>query len=128
LLIFQALLLNLLNFLHIQGILNVVFSKKSFLLNFIKSGIIIQIFYRRLGERMEKIVLILGTILTSIGMYKIDKFLIPTLDYFGKYAFFIIFNIFIFWSLWISYKLSSKLKMVMPIFIGAVILIAGISI
>ena len=77
---------------------------------------------------MEKIALIIGFILTSIGMYEIDKFLIPTLDYFGKYIFFIILNIFIFWSLWISYKLSGKLKIVMPIFIGVVILMIGINI
>lgn len=76
----------------------------------------------------EKIGLIIGFILTSIGMYKIDKFLIPTLDYFGKYVFFIILNIFIFWSVWIAYKFNEKLKIVMPIFIGVVIMIIGINI
>ena len=74
---------------------------------------------------MEKVGLIIGVILTSIGMYKIDTFLIPTLDYFGKYVFFVIFNIFIFWSLWESYK---KLKAVMPIFIGVVVVIVGMNI
>jgi len=77
---------------------------------------------------MEKIGFLIGFILTSIGMYKIDKFLIPTLDYFGKYAFFIIFNIFIFWSLWKSYKFNKKLKIVMPIFVGIVISIIGMNI
>ena len=77
---------------------------------------------------MEKIGLIIGFILTGIGMYKIDKFLIPTLDYFGKYVFFTILNIFIFWSLWKSYKFNEKLRIVMPIFIGLVILIMGINI
>ena len=77
---------------------------------------------------MEKIGLIIGFILASIGMYNIDKFLIPTLDYFGKYAFFIIFNVFIFWSLWISYKFNKKLKIIIPIFIGVLVLIVGISI
>jgi len=77
---------------------------------------------------VEKLGLIIGFILTTIGIYKIDKFLIPTLDYFGKYIFFIILNIFIFWSLWISYKLSGKLKIVMPIFIGGIIFIIGMNI
>jgi len=77
---------------------------------------------------VEKIGLIIGFILASIGMYNIDKFLIPTLDYFGKYAFFIIFNVFIFWSLWISYKINKKLKIIIPIFIGVLVLIVGISI
>jgi len=77
---------------------------------------------------VEKIGLIIGFILASIGMYNIDKFLIPTLDYFGKYAFFIIFNVFIFWSLWISYKFNKKLKIIIPIFIGVLVLIVGISI
>ena len=77
---------------------------------------------------MEKLGVIIGFILTSIGVYRIDKFLIPTLDYFGKYIFFIILNIFIFWSLWISYKLSGKLKIVMPIFIGGIIFIIGMNI
>ena len=76
---------------------------------------------------MEKIGLIIGFILTSIGIYKLDKFLIPTLDYFGKYVFFIMLNLFIFWSLWISYKFNKKLKIVMPIFIGGVIFIIGIN-
>ena len=74
---------------------------------------------------MKKIGLIIGFILTSIGMYKINKFLIPTLDYFGKYVFFVIFNIFIFWSLLKSYKFNTKLKIIMPIFIGIFVIIIG---
>ena len=77
---------------------------------------------------MKKIGLIIGFILTSIGMYKINKFLIPTLDYFGKYIFFIILNIFIFWSLLKFYEFNEKLQIIMPIFIGVAVLIIGINI
>ena len=56
---------------------------------------------------MKKVGLTIGAILTTIGMYKIDKFLIPTLDYFGKYVF---YNTFIFWSLWKFYKFNGKFK------------------
>ena len=78
---------------------------------------------------MEKIGLIIGGVLTIIGIYRIDKFLIPTLDYFGKYVFFIVFNIFVFWSLWIFYKkFSGFLKIIMPVVFGIIILLIGVKI
>jgi hypothetical protein len=76
---------------------------------------------------MEKVGLIIGLILTIIGIYKIDRFLIPTLDYFGKYVFFIAFNIFVFWVLWGFYKkFSGIMRVIMPIIFGIIILLIGI--
>jgi len=75
---------------------------------------------------MEKLGLIVGVVLTIIGMYKIDKFLIPTLDYFGKYVFFIVFNIFVFWIAWVFYKkFNGLVKVVMPIIFGIIVLLIG---
>jgi hypothetical protein len=76
---------------------------------------------------MNKIGLIIGLVLTGFGMYKIDSFLIPTLDYFGKYVFFAAFNIFVFWVLWTFYKkFNGNLKTLMPIVWGVVILLLGV--
>jgi ABC-type lipoprotein release transport system permease subunit len=76
---------------------------------------------------MQKIGLIIGLILTIIGMYNIDKFIIPTLDYFGKYVFFTAINIFVFWVLWSFYKkFNGNLKIIMPIVWGVVILLIGV--
>ena len=78
---------------------------------------------------MEKTGLIIGLILTIIGMYNIDKFLIPTLDYFGKYVFFATFNFFVFWILWIFYrKFNGFLKTIMPLMFGIIILLIGVKI
>jgi hypothetical protein len=76
---------------------------------------------------MEKIGLIIGGVLTIIGIYKIDKFLIPTIDYFGKYVFFVAFNIFVFWVLWVFYKkFSGFLQIVIPIVFGVIIMLIGV--
>jgi len=78
---------------------------------------------------MQKIGLIIGGVLTIIGMYNIDKFLIPTLDYFGKYVFFAAFNFFVFWVLWVFYKkFSGFLKTIMPVMFGIIILLIGVRI
>jgi hypothetical protein len=76
---------------------------------------------------MEKVGLIVGFILTIIGMYKIDIFLIPTLDYFGKYVFFGVINIFVFWMLIVFYKkFRGVLQIVMPIVFGVIIMLIGV--
>jgi hypothetical protein len=76
---------------------------------------------------MEKIGLIIGAVLTIIGIYRIDKFLTPTLDYFGKYVFFAAFNIFVIWVLWVFYKkFSGLLKIIMPMMFGIIILLIGV--
>ena len=76
---------------------------------------------------MQNSGLIVGLILTIIGMYKIDMFLIPTLDYFGKYVFFGAINIFVFWVLWFFYKkFEGLMKILMPVIWGVVILLLGV--
>ncbi len=76
---------------------------------------------------MNKTGLIAGLVLTIIGMYNIDKFIIPTLDCFGKYVFFAAINIFVFWVLWIFHKkFNGNLKFLMPVIWGVVILLMGI--
>jgi hypothetical protein len=76
---------------------------------------------------MEKTGLIAGLVLTIIGMVKIDMFLVPTLNYFGKYVFFAAFNIFVFWVEWVFYKkFKGYLKILMPLIWGAVILLLGV--
>jgi hypothetical protein len=76
---------------------------------------------------MEKIGLMVGVVLTIIGMVRIDGFLLPTLDYFGKYVFFGAFNIFVFWVEWVFYKkFNGYLKILMPLIWGAVILLLGV--
>ena len=76
---------------------------------------------------MNKSGLIAGLVLTIIGMYNIDKIIMPTLDYFGKYVFFAAINIFVFWVLWIFYKkFKGNLKILMPLLWGVVILLVGV--
>jgi len=67
---------------------------------------------------MNRIGLIIGYVLMFAGLYKIDSFILPTLDYFGKYVFFIMMNLFLIWSV---YKVSkSKLK-IAPVILGAIV-------
>ncbi|EDM24530.1 hypothetical protein FE773_08210 [Caminibacter mediatlanticus TB-2] len=76
---------------------------------------------------MNKLGLIIGEILVVIGLFFIDRFLFPTLDYFGKYVFFIAFNLFcIFLPLFFYKKFNGILKIAMPIIIGIAILLLGI--
>jgi len=76
---------------------------------------------------MDKYGLIAGILLAALGMYKIDVFLIPTLDYFGKYVFFTSFNIFVFWVVWVFHKkFSGVLKTVMPSLFGFIVMIVGL--
>lgn len=76
---------------------------------------------------MERIGLIIGLVLTIIGIVKIDMFLIPTLNYFGKYVFFAAFNIFVFWVEWVFYKkFGGLMKIIMPAVFGLIILLIGV--
>jgi len=75
---------------------------------------------------LDKLALIIGIILGVIGLYKIDIVLIAGLNYFGKYVFFTLFHLFIIYAYYYSFKkLNFKLKLIMPIIIGAVLLILG---
>jgi len=75
---------------------------------------------------LEKIGLVLGFLLLALGMYKIDMFLIPTLDYFGKYVFFAAINIFVVWVEYMFYKkFQGWLKTAMPVLFGFIMLLVG---
>jgi len=75
---------------------------------------------------MEYVGVLIGIVLGIIGMYKIDYVLYEGLNYFGKYVFFTMFNLFVIWLFWLSFKkFDGKLKIIMPILLGAVIFIAG---
>ena len=70
--------------------------------------------------------LIIGIVLGFIGLYKIDLTLIAGLNYFGKYVFFGLFHLFLIYLYYISFKkFKGKWKIIMPIVLGAVILILG---
>jgi len=78
------------------------------------------------GAELEKIGLILGFVLLAAGMYRIDTFLIPTLDYFGKYVFFAAINIFVVWmELFFYRRFGGWLKTAMPILFGLIVLLLG---
>ena len=69
---------------------------------------------------MDKLGLIVGEVLVLVGLFYIDKFLIPTLDYFGKYVFFVLFNIM---TIYLVY--TFRRYKFMPIVIGVIILLVG---
>jgi len=73
---------------------------------------------------LDKIGLIAGFLLMVAGMYKIDLFLIPTLDYFGKYVFFGIMNIFVLWLFYTIYKKFKHLFFI-PFIYGLTIFLIG---
>ena len=76
---------------------------------------------------MKYIGLIIGIILGAIGLYKIDIVLIAGLNYFGKYVFFGLFHFFIIYLYYLSFKkFQGKLKIVMPIILGAVLFVLGV--
>jgi len=71
--------------------------------------------------------LIIGIILGIIGLYKIDIILIAGLNYFGKYVFFGLFQLFIIYLYYLSFKkFNGKWRIIMPIILGLIIFIAGI--
>jgi hypothetical protein len=76
--------------------------------------------------------LIIGFILSIIGMYYIDRNILLSFElnqskWFGKYVFFVAFNILILWVLWIFYKkFEGVLKITMPILFGIIILFIGV--
>jgi hypothetical protein len=78
---------------------------------------------------VDKIGLIVGIVLSLVGLYKIDSFLYPTLDYFGKYVFFTLMNIFSIWLVYLFFKsFNGFLKILMPTLMGGVVLLVGVKI
>jgi len=76
---------------------------------------------------VDKIGLLIGIILGAIGLYKIDIVLIAGLNYFGKYVFFVLFHLFIIYVYYLSYKkFSGFMRVLMPVFLGIVILLLGV--
>ena len=83
---------------------------------------------------MNTIGLIIGLILTIIGIYYIDKNILLSFElnqskWFGRYVFFVAFNILVVWVEWVFYKkFSGILKITMPILFGIIILFIGVKI
>jgi hypothetical protein len=81
---------------------------------------------------VSKAGLIAGLILSIIGIYYIDKNILISFElnqskWFGKYVFFLAFNILILWTLWVFYKkFSGILKITMPLLFGVIILFIGV--
>jgi len=76
---------------------------------------------------LKYIGLIIGLVLGAVGMYRIDSVLYEGLNYFGKYVFFAMFNLFVLSLFFYFYKrFEGKLKIFMPILLGVVILLIGV--
>jgi len=71
---------------------------------------------------LDKVALIIGIILGIIGLYKIDIVLIAGLNYFGKYVFFGLFNLFIIYLYYFSFK---KYRFI-SLLIGGIIFLLGV--
>jgi hypothetical protein len=80
---------------------------------------------------VNKIGLIIGVILSIIGMYYIDRNILLSFElnnskWFGKYVFFLAFNVLILWVLLVFYKkFEGVLKITMPLLFGIIILFIG---
>jgi hypothetical protein len=81
---------------------------------------------------MNKLGLIIGLILSIIGMYFIDRNILLSFElnhskWFGRYVYFIAFNVLVLWVLWIFYKkFRGILKILMPLLFGIIILFIGV--
>ncbi|GAB6045337.1 hypothetical protein JCM11957_09350 [Caminibacter profundus] len=75
---------------------------------------------------MQYFGLIIGLILGIYGLVRIDYVLYMGLNYFGKYVFFGLFNIFTLYFFWFFYKkFSGWLQIVMPAIYGFIILLVS---
>jgi hypothetical protein len=81
---------------------------------------------------VEKAGLIIGLILAIIGLYYIDENILLSFElnqskWFGKYIFFLAFNVLVLWVVWVFYKrFEGVLKITMPLLFGIIILFLGI--
>lgn len=81
---------------------------------------------------MDKAGLIIGLILAIIGLYYIDENILLSFElnqskWFGRYVFFVAFNILVLWVLWVFYKkFKGVLKITMPLLFGIIVLFIGI--
>ncbi len=77
----------------------------------------------------DKTGLVIGLMIGLFGLYKIDRILCLGLNYFGKYVFFGLFNIFALYGFWFCYKkFKGVWKNLAPILYSFIFLIAGLSI
>ncbi len=75
---------------------------------------------------MERALFLLGVLLVIIGLYRIDLLLYKTLNYFGKYVFFGLFNIMSLFLVFYFYKkFNGVLKITMPILWGLIVALIG---
>ncbi|MEO1958940.1 MAG: hypothetical protein ABGX23_05250 [Nautiliaceae bacterium] len=75
---------------------------------------------------MQRIGLLVGLLLVIIGLYRIDLLLYKTLDYFGKYVFFGLFNIMSLFLVFYFYKkFDGILKITMPLLFGLIVALIG---
>lgn len=78
---------------------------------------------------MKYIGLIIGLILGLYGLFRIDSVLYEGLNYFGKYVFFALFNIFVLYFYWLFFKkFGGWLQIAMPILLGIILLLFGVKI
>jgi hypothetical protein len=81
---------------------------------------------------VDKAGLIIGLILAIIGLYYIDENILLSFElnqskWFGRYVFFVAFNILVLWVLWVFYKkFKGVLKITMPLLFGIIVLFIGI--
>jgi len=82
---------------------------------------------------MNTIGLIIGLILTIIGIYYIDKNILLSFElnqskWFGRYVFFAAFNILVIWVEWFFYKrFNGVLKIALPLLTGIIIVLIGVN-
>ena len=71
--------------------------------------------------------IVIGLVLGLYGMWRIDFVLYEGMNYFGKYVFFALFNLFVLWLFYFFYKrFDGWLKISMPVLLGVVILLVSL--
>jgi hypothetical protein len=76
----------------------------------------------------DRLGLIIGIVIGLYGLYRVDYILYLGLNYFGKYIFFVIFNLFVLYSFWFLHKKTKGVwKNLAPLLFGIVLLIFGLS-
>jgi len=58
----------------------------------------------------SKAILIVSFVIITYGLFRVDSFLIPTLDYFGKFVYFGLFNIFTYFVVYKTQKFFNEKK------------------
>ncbi len=103
--------------------LNKVFSSFSFLQKFYQKW-----YNLSKGKNLKSYIgLVTGFIIGLYGLYRIDSILVKGLNYFGKYVFFGLFNVFCIYLFWFFYKrFDGYLKILMPLFFGFILLLLGV--